>query len=327
MKKLHYLLLLVIPSATYGDFFLDFTNRDDALAIFNEDEGKLTTDSSLACMRPDHLSYNTHLDGEPNALQGLVVTLDNLSPTCSSSAQISVGHMSSISKYSYGDFEIYAKIAHSPPGSTDPHPPSNAFTCFSLYVGTSEAEYHNEIALCWSPSNFTQIHFGYWIGYDGDKEHQIIKDLGFDFSESYHTYAFQWRPTSITWLVDGKVLATSQSGQMPWEDMSTRIILRPKNNPSVYLGNALFSVGHVSYTQVFNSTFSSSSSTTTTTTSSTPLIERGADVLIRCENPLNRKQIDVPVNSHLLGKVGGAALCPIEAPRFTYTVAHKPIII
>lgn len=65
-------------------------------------------------------------------------------------------------------------------------PPSNAFTCFSAYVGTTTAAYHNEIAICFSMSNISQIHFGYWVGYDGDVEHLVIKDLGFDASQSYH---------------------------------------------------------------------------------------------------------------------------------------------
>jgi hypothetical protein len=38
-------------------FLLDMTSRDAVIAIFNEDEGALRTDGSLACMRADHLSY------------------------------------------------------------------------------------------------------------------------------------------------------------------------------------------------------------------------------------------------------------------------------
>ena len=29
-------------------------------------------------------------------------------------------------------------------------------------------------------------------------------DLGFDASEDFHTYAFEWKEDSITWYVDGK---------------------------------------------------------------------------------------------------------------------------
>ena len=29
-------------------------------------------------------------------------------------------------------------------------------------------------------------------------------DLGFDASEGFHTYGFDWQPDHITWYVDGK---------------------------------------------------------------------------------------------------------------------------
>ena len=29
-------------------------------------------------------------------------------------------------------------------------------------------------------------------------------DLGFDASQGYHTYGFDWQPGKITWYVDGK---------------------------------------------------------------------------------------------------------------------------
>ena len=34
-------------------------------------------------------------------------------------------------------------------------------------------------------------------------------DLGFDASEGYHTYGFDWQKDSITWYVDGKAVYTA----------------------------------------------------------------------------------------------------------------------
>ena len=34
-------------------------------------------------------------------------------------------------------------------------------------------------------------------------EHEYLLDLGFDASEEYHTYGFEWKENSITWYVDG----------------------------------------------------------------------------------------------------------------------------
>src|SRR3546814_20856622 len=42
-------------------------------------------------------------------------------------------------------------------------------------------------------------------------------DLGFDASEDFHTYAFEWRPDSIRWFVDGRQVheETGQRGPLP----------------------------------------------------------------------------------------------------------------
>src|SRR3546814_6849105 len=42
-------------------------------------------------------------------------------------------------------------------------------------------------------------------------------DLGFDASEDFHTYAFEWRPDSIRWIVDGRQVheETGQRGPLP----------------------------------------------------------------------------------------------------------------
>ncbi|GAB4108896.1 MAG: hypothetical protein OHK0022_61150 [Roseiflexaceae bacterium] len=41
--------------------------------------------------------------------------------------------------------------------------------------------------------------------------HETMIDLGFDAALDFHTYAFEWTPTSIKWYVDG-VLVHSENG-------------------------------------------------------------------------------------------------------------------
>ena len=36
-------------------------------------------------------------------------------------------------------------------------------------------------------------------------------DLGFDASQGFHTYGFDWQPDKITWYVDGKAVYTAYS--------------------------------------------------------------------------------------------------------------------
>lgn len=36
--------------------------------------------------------------------------------------------------------------------------------------------------------------------------HEYVYRLGFDASEDFHEYGFDWQPDSITWYVDGKAV-------------------------------------------------------------------------------------------------------------------------
>jgi hypothetical protein len=44
----------------------------------------------------------------------------------------------------------------------------NAFSCLSLYAGTSTAPQHNEIAFCWNRKTPSNVNFSYWVGWDQD---------------------------------------------------------------------------------------------------------------------------------------------------------------
>ena len=42
--------------------------------------------------------------------------------------------------------------------------------------------------------------------------------------------------------------ATGSKDKLPFEDLSIRVILRPNNKPSTYLGEAMYGVDYISYT-------------------------------------------------------------------------------
>jgi endo-1,3-1,4-beta-glycanase ExoK len=198
----------------------------------------------LACMRPDHVLFNHDLGGTNSPGKGGQLLLDNYGPTCSSSAEISVGHMSSKSNYSYGRSGWYVRVAHTSSGGD---PPSNAFTCVSLYVNSPE---HNEIAICWPPLNTSEVHLNYWVGdtIDNDKDHQKKLNLGFDAAKEFALYEAEWTPSSLRFYINGKLVwdLSGEAGvSLPWEPMSHRLIIRPNNDPSDYLGDAQMSLGYV----------------------------------------------------------------------------------
>ncbi|KAF9926534.1 hypothetical protein BGZ67_008074 [Mortierella alpina] len=49
-------------------------------------------------------------------------------------------------------------------------------------------------------------HIGWMNIWHAHKQHPISIDLGFDASEGWHTYQFEWRKDFVEWSVDGKVI-------------------------------------------------------------------------------------------------------------------------
>ena len=48
------------------------------------------------------------------------------------------------------------------------------------------------------------MQFNYYT--KGEGNHEYLHKLGFDASEDFHEYGFDWQPDSITWYVDGKAV-------------------------------------------------------------------------------------------------------------------------
>ena len=213
-------------------FDLDFRDRAAAQQIFEEGQGSLLTDGTRACMEASHLQYDQLLDAESGA-RGLRLLMDGDGITCGHSAQIAVGHLASWQGYSYGDFSWVARVAHSPGGGK---PPSNVFSCFSTFVHGSLA--HNELAWCFPAHDGSEVHMSYWFD---EEMHRTARRLRFDATAGFHKYETRWRPQGIDWMVDGAVVhqVRGTAGKdIPWELMSMRVIIRPRNTPSVLLGVA-----------------------------------------------------------------------------------------
>jgi len=101
------------------------------------------------------------------------------------------GHLSSYMNYGSGNYSFNLMAAHQLNGSS---PVLNTITCVSVYCGTSTCNAHNEIAICLDPTDPSHVHFSYWIGTDGDVEHLYLykPGNGFNMSQQYHTYGFNW---------------------------------------------------------------------------------------------------------------------------------------
>lgn len=103
----------------------------------------------------------------------------------------------------YGLYEVSMK----------PSNVSGMISSFFTYTGpTYNGDPWDEIDIEFLGNDTTKIQFNYYTNGIGGNE--IIHDLGFDASESFHTYAFDWQPHSITWYVNGEPVAT-RTNQIP----------------------------------------------------------------------------------------------------------------
>lgn len=83
---------------------------------------------------------------------------------------------------------------------------------FFTYTGPSDENPWDEIDIEILGKDTTKVQLNYYK--NGQGGHEFMYDLGFDASEGFHTYGFDWQPDHITWYVDGKEVHT-MTGDMP----------------------------------------------------------------------------------------------------------------
>ncbi len=111
------------------------------------------------------------------------------------------GEMQSIKTYGYGTYSTSMKTASG----------SGLNSAFFTYTGTPG---HDEIDFEFLGKNTHTVQLNYFAS--GIGGHEKIIDLGFDAAASFHSYAFTWTPSDITWYVDGKqVYKTKAGAKMP----------------------------------------------------------------------------------------------------------------
>lgn len=61
--------------------------------------------------------------------------------------------------------------------------------------------------------------------HQGNKVESIVMDLPFDAAEGFHTYAFDWKPSSVTYYVDGKKMHTMRGAVVPVPNRAQNLIV------------------------------------------------------------------------------------------------------
>lgn len=101
------------------------------------------------------------------------------------------GEYRTLKRFSYGMYEVRMK----------PIKNNGVVSSFFTYTGPSDNDPWDEIDIEFLGKDTTKVQFNYFT--DGVGEHEYVHDLGFDASEEFHDYAFEWTKDSITWYVDG----------------------------------------------------------------------------------------------------------------------------
>ena len=91
-------------------------------------------------------------------------------------------------RFGYGFYAVRMKAAACP----------GVISSFFTYTGFP----WDEIDIEFLGDDTTKVQFNYYT--NGIGHHEYVYYLGFDASEDFHEYAFDWQPDSITWYVDGR---------------------------------------------------------------------------------------------------------------------------
>ena len=94
--------------------------------------------------------------------------------------------------YGYGRYEVSMKAIKN----------DGVVSSFFTYTGPSDGNQWDEIDFEVLGKDTTKVQLNYFT--DSVGNHEYLVDLGFDASEDFHEYAFEWRKSGITWFVDGK---------------------------------------------------------------------------------------------------------------------------
>lgn len=99
--------------------------------------------------------------------------------------------------YGYGMYEVVMK----------PIKNDGVVSSFFTYTGPSDQNPWDEIDIEFLGKDTTSVQFNYFTNGKGNHEH--VYELGFDASEEFHTYGFDWQADKITWYVDGEAVYTA----------------------------------------------------------------------------------------------------------------------
>lgn len=107
------------------------------------------------------------------------------------------GEYRSAEFFGYGKFEVCMKAIKN----------DGVVSSFFTYTGPSDHNPWDEIDIEFLGKDTSKVQFNYFT--DGVGGHEKLYDLGFDASEDFHTYGFEWLEDQIVWYVDDEAVYTA----------------------------------------------------------------------------------------------------------------------
>ncbi|MFB5761835.1 beta-glucanase [Paenibacillus medicaginis] len=189
-------LLLAVPASAAGAFNepLNAVNNDR----FYTSDGWGNGEDFGVFWQADNIEFN-------NGIMALKLDKSNCPAGCNGKPYASGEYATNEDTYGYGRVEARMKVAKG----------TGLVTSLFTYSDPTGQGLNDEIDIEILGKDTTKLETNYYT--DGVGEHSTVINLGFDASLAFHTYAFEWSPTSIKWYVDGKLVHTENGsrGKLP----------------------------------------------------------------------------------------------------------------
>ena len=237
-------LLFASPQISLAD---DFTTRNDSMWTYaNEKLAKV--EDGVTWYLKNHSAVNIPLSSGEGRGMGIVCNDQPCvhNPSLCHGALTASDHVHSVRTVSYGEHRLRFR----PPYNANNTSPDEVYAYFTAGYATGKPAktlasnaVHAEKNVSW----WNEMNFGFrndarghgpsshvvsceWHADTGHYE-EFYVDLGFDFRDGFHTYVLQHRVDSLTWIVDGRVIHSTQATLS--HEMGTSLIVRSNGHQAM----------------------------------------------------------------------------------------------